>query len=199
MTNCKFILSFFIWTLLTVAACTTAPANHTGLTNLDTTYETTTQHLRSDRIPDSVFQMSHLRHLAITGQDCDIREVDKNGNDITQCWMIKEIPSQIKNLKELVTLDFPLNSITEIPNELAELKNLKRLSLTDNLGISDISNATKIKSLEYLNLYGCSLTQLPNNIGDLKNLKELGLAGNHFDKSEQVRIQQALPNCRTIF
>lgn len=82
-----------------------------------------------------------------------------------------------------------------VPIELAELKDLKALDLSDNVALSSADNIEKITSLEYLSLYGCSLTRLPERIGDLKNLKELGLIGNSIGKQEQKRIKEALPNC----
>ncbi len=190
MTNFKFITNIFLGTLITIAACstTTAKISHVGTVNGDTTFSTSTQQLKSDKIPDSVFQMTNLRHLSINGMDCDY-------GDKTNCWMIKEIPSDIKNLKNLTTLSLTLNAITTIPNELTDLNNLTLIDLTDNAGLTNINSLTKLPNLQYLYLYGCGLTELPDNIGDLKNLKELGLVGNHLDKAEQTRIKKALPNC----
>ncbi len=162
--------------------------------NSDTTYFSSTRVLKSDKIPDSVFSTTNLRHLSISGMDCDVRE----SRNVT-CWMIKELPPEIKNLKNLTTLTLTLTAMQTIPIELAELKKLKVLVLTDNSGLSDIGFLTKIQSLEFLYLYGCGLTKLPHNIGDLKNLKELGLVGNPLDKAEQERIKKALPSCMIKF
>ena len=86
-----------------------------------------------------------------------------------------------------------------MPKEIAQLKQLKLLDLTDNAGLEDVDNLAKMPSLERLLLYGCNLTKLPDNIGDLKNLKELGLVGNNLNKAEQARIRKALPNCDVRF
>ncbi|MDP4264164.1 MAG: hypothetical protein Q8941_16670 [Bacteroidota bacterium] len=159
--------------------------------SIDTAYNISTKQLKGDRIPDSVFWMINLRHLSVTGMDCD--------NGKPNCWMIKEIPKEIKNLRKLKTLRLTLNAISAIPNELAELKSLNLVDLTDNGGLTNIDNIAKIQSLEYLYLYGCGLTKLPGNIGSLKKLKELGLVGNNLDKAEQARIRKALPNCNVKF
>lgn len=197
MTTIKLILTAFVWTALSFFACstTTTKSFHGDPINQDTVYSISTKQLKSNKIPDSVFQMTNLRRLEITGEDCDFRQVDKDGHDITQCWMITEIPSKIKNLQKLTTLNLSLNAITTISSELTELKNLKSLSLTDNAGLQDIDNLTRMQSLENLALYGCNLTRMPNDISNLKNLKELGLVGNHFDKAEQARVKRALPRC----
>lgn len=190
MTNFKLTSNIFFATLFTTVACSTTTAKLYSADNAhsDTTYTTSTQQLKSDKIPDSVFQLTNLRHLSINGMDCDY-------GDRTNCWMLKEIPSDIKNLKNLTTLRLTVNAISTIPNELTELNKLTLIDLTDNAGLTSIDNLTKLPKLQYLYLYGCGLTKLPDNISDLKNLKELGLVGNHFDKAEQTRIKEALPKC----
>jgi Leucine-rich repeat (LRR) protein len=158
----------------------------------DTTYTTSTFQLKSDKIPDSVFKMKDLWHLTINGMDCDY-------GDKTNCWMIKEIPAEIKNLKNLKTIRLTLNAFSTIPRELTELHNLILLDFSDNAGFANIDNLTEIQRLQFLYLYGCGLSQLPKNVGDLKNLKELGLVGNNLSKNEQERIRKALPNCTIRF
>lgn len=190
MTNLKFISNIFLATLFVIVACSTTTAKIYSADNVhsDTTYTASTQQLKSDKIPDSVFQMTELRHLSINGMDCDY-------GDRTNCWKIKEIPSNIKNLKNLTTLRLTLNAIATIPSELSYLNNLTLIDLTDNAGLANINSLTKLPNLQYLYLYGCGLTKLPDNIIELKNLKELGLVGNNLDKTEQARIKKALPNC----
>jgi hypothetical protein len=193
----KFILTLLIWSMLTITSCstTTGRSKQIDKTNLDTIYSVSTKQLMRNTIPDSVFKMISLRQLLVSGEDCDYRQFDDKGNDITKCWMITEIPPEIKNLHNLTTLRLTLNAIVLIPPEIGELKKLTLIDLTDNAGLTDIDNLAKIESLNYLYLYGCGLTKLPKNICDLRNLKMLGLVGNNFDKSEQNRITQALPNC----
>ena len=41
--------------------------------------------------------MHKLRRLTIIGMDCDYRQVDENGNDITKCWAIAGISEEIQN------------------------------------------------------------------------------------------------------
>jgi len=194
MRSFKLITKIFFATLFGIAACTTTTANlhYADTAHSDTTYTVSTQQLKSDRIPDSVFKLVELRHLSINGMDCDY-------GDRTNCWVLKQIPNDIKNLKKLTSLRLTLSNITAIPMELAELNNLTLIDLTDNAALTDIYNLTKLSNLKYLYLYGCGLTKLPDNIGDLKNLKELGLVGNHIDKKEMAKIKNALPNCNIKF
>lgn len=193
MTIKKIMTSILIYALL--ISCSNSSRQTSGkydLQSQDTTYITTTRQLKSNKIPGSVFTMTSLKNLTITGMDCDY-------GDHIHCWGIAEIPSQIKNLKHLTTLCLNVNAIQVIPIDLAELKELKSIDLSDNVALTSADNIEKIISLEYLSLYGCGLTRLPEKIGDLKNLKELGLIGNRIGKQEQKRIKEALPNCDIKF
>ncbi len=196
-----FLAGLSIEVAFATAACSasTAKVDAISLISVDTIYNTSTQQLKSDRIPDSVFQMTNLRELSISGMDCDYVKRDTEGRVIVDCWMIKEIPITIKNLKALTTLSLPLNAISRIPDEITQLTNLVSINLTDNAGLSNVDNLTRLSQLKYLGLYGCNIKRLPANIGDLKNLKELGLVGNDIDKVELARIKKALPNCKVIF
>lgn len=186
---------FCISSITCISTIAYSQGKHAGS---DTFYSATTKQLKSNKIPDSVFNITSLRMLSIQGDDCDRRIIDANGKDVTQCWMINEIPSQIKNLKNLATLRITLNAITVLPKEISELKNLKLIDLIDG-GLLNVDAVIQITGLEYLYLYGCQIEKMPENIGNLKNLKELGLAGNHIEASERERIRKALPNCRIIF
>jgi Leucine-rich repeat (LRR) protein len=157
-----------------------------------TSYQITTKELRSNKIPDSVFKMTQLTLLTITGMDCDY-------GDTTTCWMIREIPSQIKHLTNLKSLILNVNGITKIPPDMQSLKKLTFLDLSDNPGLYDIENLTGLPNLQNLLLYGCNLSKLPNDMKKLKNLKVLGLVGNNINKIELSKIERALPECKIIF
>jgi Leucine-rich repeat (LRR) protein len=190
MTTLKILFVFFIWTNYSICTSNIISEKLTleKLLNIDTTYFASTKELKSNKIPDSVFQMTKLQHLAICGMDCDY-------GDHKNCWTINELPKQIRNLKELKTLRLTINSISKIPKEITELKKITLIDFTDNAGFENIEELTKLSSLEYLYLYVCSLSKLPEKIGDLKNLKELGLVGNNLEESEKARIKKELPNC----
>ena len=197
----KLISTILVWTLIIFFACstTTKKTFQSDPINQDTVYSVSTKQLKSDKIPDSVFQMTNLQRLEIAGEDCDTQQFDKEGANVAQCWMITEIPSQIKNLQKLITLRLTLNAIKTIPNELTELKDLKLLDLTDNAGLENVDNLAKMENIKYLLLYGCGLTKLPDSISNLKNLKELGLVSNNLDNAEKTRLRKVLPNCITKF
>jgi len=157
-----------------------------------TSYQKSTKELMSNKIPDSVFKMTQLTSLTIIGMDCDY-------GDTTSCWMIREIPGQIKYLVNLKSLILNINGITKIPPEIKSLKNLTLVDLTDNAGLFDIDNLTSLPNLQNLLLYGCGLSELPSGLKKMKTLKVLGLAGNNLNKYQLSKIAKELPECKIIF
>jgi Leucine-rich repeat (LRR) protein len=181
--------------------CKVDRAQPTPIVDTDTTtvYSATTLTLKSNSVPGQVFKMVGLRKLSITGMDCDYKVLDEKGNDVTRCWMIAVIPSEIRNLKKLEVLELRLNSISRLPDAIVELRNLRTLDLTDNLPLSNVDQVVGLENLEELILFGCGVTKLPEDIGKLRKLKYLGLGGNGLDKREQERIRSALPSCNIVF
>lgn len=158
----------------------------------DTEYITTTRALKSNKIPDSVFEMKHLKYLYISGMDCDY-------GDNTHCWSISEVPEKIGQLTELETLSLIVNSISSLPVSVSKLSKLRMLDLTDNLNLEQVDFITSLPQLESLSLFGCRIKKLPANISVLKNLKQLGLTGNPIQPEEINRLKRELPHCKIVF
>jgi Leucine-rich repeat (LRR) protein len=194
MTTQKFIKKLFVRAIIAgICILYSSRSYSQSESKFDTILSVSTAQFRSSNIPDSIFQMTHLRHLTISGMDCDY-------SPHPNCWMINEIPAKIGNLTDLISLKLTLTSISAMPYEVIELKNLILLDLTDgSLSNSNLDNITRITSLEYLYLYGCRLSKLPADISHLINLKELGLTGNNFDSAEQAGIRKLLPHCIVKF
>jgi Leucine-rich repeat (LRR) protein len=202
MTNSKYIPVLLLSTTIAFVTCSTnsISKNPTKKAGLDTVYSASTEDLRSNFIPDSVFQMTHLKTLMIFGRDCDRGgpHNDEKTNDGIKCWMIKEIPSSIGDLSNLDTLRLTLGAFGKFPTAISKLQKLRFLDLTDSY-MTDIENLTSLKNLNQLWLFGCGLSKLPNDIGNLSNLKFIGLVGNNLDSLELNRIKKLLPNCEIYY
>ncbi len=187
--------------ICSAAACVTGKKHNLPARKVypDTVYISSTDVLKSNHIPDSVFQMKQLKKLWISGKDCDMGLHDDNKpEDGIQCWMIKEIPAAIGNLTALDTLGLTLGLFGKFPAEISKLQKLKYLDLSDSY-MTSIDNLTALENLHHLLLYGCGLSKLPDSIGNLVNLKFIGLVGNHLDSFEINRIRKALPNCEVYY
>ncbi|SNR14349.1 leucine-rich repeat domain-containing protein [Tenacibaculum jejuense] len=91
------------------------------------------------------------------------------------------IPSEIKNLTELVELNLGVfngrGSLTEIKPEIGELTKLERLDLRGHILPTIPTEIGSLSSLIYLDLSNNSLTSLPAGIGDFAVLEELRITG----------------------
>lgn len=165
----------------------------------DTAYITSTEVLQREDIPDSVFAMTQLRVLSISGMDCDYVIIDKSGNPVKDCWMIRSIPPAIGQLKKLHTLRITLGSFSELPKEIAELQQLRSVDFTDGV-LTNVDGLAGLENLDELYLYGCHLKTLPADLSHWKKLKHLGLTGNpYISDAEKARVKAALPGCEIVF
>jgi len=73
-------------------------------------------------------------------------------------------------------------NLTEIPEPIFELVNLKTLSLERNHLIRILDLIGNLSSLERLDLCWNLITEIPNSIGELKSLKSLSLSHNKIDR-----------------
>ena len=122
------------------------------------------------KIPKEVFEMDWLEELVITNGY-------KSEEDKTQ--QKSKVAKKVVKRKESIREP---NFLSEIPEEVERLVNLKKLVIgapfgENNWSISDISPIEKLKNLEVLNLEKNSISDI-YSIGNLKNLRELNLGSN---------------------
>jgi hypothetical protein len=101
------------------------------------------------------------------------------------------------NISELYMI-FDSEGISEIPNEIGNLKNLRTLGLYGNRISQLPASIGELTQLEAFYIDGNPIKELPKSIGGLKNLKALGIAGTQISTEEQARIQKQLPNCKIL-
>ena len=96
------------------------------------------------------------------------------GNKLT------EFPDAVLQLSNLKILNFTSNQITAIPEDLGKLSNLTELYLSYNQ-ITQIPDAIgKLSKLTELYLYHNQITVIPEALGKLSNLTQLYLGGNQI-------------------
>ncbi|KRX42887.1 Protein flightless-1 -like protein [Trichinella murrelli] len=83
------------------------------------------------------------------------------------------MPTTFENLLSLEEVDFSCNELTEIPEAMYKLENLKRLNISDNCIEKFEPFAECWPKLEVLNLSRNKLTALPDLLTRMQNLKKL--------------------------
>ncbi|HLP14007.1 MAG TPA: leucine-rich repeat domain-containing protein [Flavobacteriales bacterium] len=107
--------------------------------------------------------------------------------------------SPVFNCAMLEYLYLAENNLTEIPRNIAKLKNLKELSLASNkLKVLPV-NIMKLKNLEVLDLSNNRFTGLPKSLKGLKKLKVLRLTGNKLSDHEVEELRKAMPWAKIDF
>ena len=93
---------------------------------------------------------------------------------------LTELPEEIGKLKNLKRLYLYSNQISKIPDVIAELKNLESLCFWSNQ-ISVIPDViAELKNLESLDLSSNQISVIPDAIAELKNLESLDLSSNQI-------------------
>mmetsp|Transcript_12025 Transcript_12025/g.24412 ORF Transcript_12025/g.24412 Transcript_12025/m.24412 type:complete len:255 (+) Transcript_12025:152-916(+) len=92
--------------------------------------------------------------------------------------------------RTLVFLDVSFNAITDIPEELGDLYQLKELNLACNHIKSLPSSLGKLIKLQQLRANGNNLTEIPEEIGKCKSLKLV-----HFNENKLIGVPSSLSEC----
>jgi len=96
------------------------------------------------------------------------------GNKLT------EFPDAVLQLTNLKILDLSSNQITAIPEAIGQLSNLRGLYLGDNQITSIPEELGQLSNLTQFDLSDNQITSIPEAIGKLLNLKQLDLSANQI-------------------
>lgn len=98
--------------------------------------------------------------------------------DFGKAYGVQSIPPEIGCLQKLKYIRFCLTPISSIPKEIGNLKNLQIL----NLGANEIQSVPEeignLKKLQLLDLHSNKLTSIPESICDLTDLRYVDLSHN---------------------
>lgn len=111
-----------------------------------------------------------------------IRVTEKQGEDVLNLagLGLRQLPSALKKLTHLQTLQLSHNALSELPEWLGDFKELQYLYVNMN-HLERLPEAlSELRQLRLLNLSNNELTEVPASISGLKELRELDLADNRL-------------------
>jgi len=121
---------------------------------------------------------------------------------------LTEIPKEVFNYKELVNIDFSndsycdeehKNKISLVPDEIANLKKLIRLNLSDNRLTKISEKLSELHKLNYLNLSKNKLTDISEKIANMPSLNEIFLEENSFDMLPPEIVARGIQSIRNFY
>lgn len=120
-------------------------------------------------IPGEIFELTHLHTLNLSNWHSEDRK-------------IKNLPEDIKKLKNLQHLDLGGNELKYLPAGITEIRNLRELDLSGNYLCELKDPILSLEYLQYLDLSGNRLRRMPENFSQLKSLKNLYLKKNRLER-----------------
>ena len=93
---------------------------------------------------------------------------------------LSEVPEQVNQINDLVSLRWQSGRLAEIPRSVFRLTQLRNLDLTDNRLTVLPSDVAELGNLRQLSLAGNRLQTLPPEIAQLGLLEELDVSNNHL-------------------
>lgn len=111
---------------------------------------------------------------------------------------ISNIPKQLFDLEKLSILRMPYNKLTAIPKEIDQLKQLKTLELNNNELTTIPKNIAKLPNLKYLFLSNNPLTDIHDEIFEMENLKFLYIVNTAIPRKRIIQIINGMPQTNVI-
>ncbi len=99
---------------------------------------------------------------------------------------LTELPDELWELKQLTSLFLNKNQFTGVPEAISRLTNLTTLYLTGNQLTGVPAAISRLTNLTFLDLSGNQLTGVPEAISRLTNLTYLDLRGNPLDIPQEI-------------
>lgn len=97
-------------------------------------------------------------------------------------------------LKSITELDVSKCDVKEIPSEISQCKNLKRINLLKAYGLVKLpENIGELENLEFLRLSLSDVDKLPESIGNLKKLKYL-----YADNCDITTVPESIGGCESL-
>lgn len=119
-----------------------------------------------------------------------IRERDYSVEKRQAEYAYQDLLKMIRSRPDTITeLSLSGLRLTKIPDEILQIKNLKKLYLSyHKLEKGELKKLKYFENLEELYLYSMGITEIPIEILELKKLKILGLTSNPISEKELVKL-----------
>jgi len=127
-----------------------------------------------------------------------LNDINIFSSDYCDGCSLTEIPEVILSLTNLKRLTIEYNEIKSIPDDIANLKNLEYLQLGDNELESVSSKISKLENLKEIDLSDNDIKKLPAEFGNLKNLEILNLSSCRYLTNYSDFIGN-LKNLKTLY
>lgn len=112
--------------------------------------------------------------MVVLPKNFSVTKINLSGLGLT------EIPKEVFNYKNLRKLFLHNNAITKIPTEIKQLKLLNTLDLSNNRLTTLYASMFELKNLEVLIFNNNKIKSIPQQIKKLKKLRILGIANNRL-------------------
>ena len=113
---------------------------------------------------------------------------------------LKNVPSSVWSLTNLVILDLSNNKLKSISDSLGELVNLEYLIINWNEFYELPKQISKLTNLQYISMFSTYVTDFPAEISVLQNsLKGVDMRGIRLEDEEKSNLQRYLPDTKFLF
>ncbi len=103
----------------------------------------------------------------------------------------------LKNPERVWYLDLSMQKLTQLPEEIGTLTNLRRLDISFNRLTTLPNSLANLKRLEVLDMSGLyNMSQAPAVLQHMTHLKELYLIDHRLPPAEVEKIKKWLPNTK---
>ena len=126
-----------------------------------------------EELPPEIGKCTQLETLLLGGK-FDEQKREWVGNKLS------EFPDAVLQLTNLKILNLSWNQITSIPEAIGQLSNLKQLKLSGNQITSIPEALEQLSNLTRLDLHKNQITSIPEALTQLSNLTELSLGSNQI-------------------
>ena len=143
--------------------------------------------IKSDNIPSPIADTNQDTEVPEPVQKNQSKTLDLSGQNLTQ------VPGSVLGRTDIEVLDLSHNNLDgALPAEIRNMRNLRTLDLSDNNFTGVPAEVGQLTNLEVLDLSNNPITGLPHEIGNLKNLRVLDLRGTDYATADLEVIKKGL-------